>query len=128
MVRYLAFIGHMDLGGLREADVMAFLQHLAVERRVMASTQNQALNALAFFYQYIVQQPLGTLSGWDAFGSSPRESAAGRDDERGGKQRGWGRCWGLACRGCAIEHTLDGYSAYFFRRSASSIYIYGTRR
>ena len=63
VVRYLAFTGLTDLGGLREADVMAFLQHLAVERRVTASTQNQALNALAFFYQHIVQQPLGDLDG-----------------------------------------------------------------
>ncbi len=42
---------------------MAFLQHLAVERQVTARTQNQALHALVFFSQPILQQPLGDLEG-----------------------------------------------------------------
>jgi len=44
--------------------VKAFLQHLAVERLVTASTQNQALNALVFFAQQVLQQPLGDLDGF----------------------------------------------------------------
>jgi integron integrase len=48
---------------------MAFLQHLAVERQVTASTQNQALNALVFLYQHILRQPLGDL---DGFGRAKR--------------------------------------------------------
>jgi Phage integrase, N-terminal SAM-like domain len=48
VARYLAFVGHADPGALGEAEVMAFLQHLAVDRQVTASTQNQALNALVF--------------------------------------------------------------------------------
>src|SRR5262249_46726279 len=61
--RYLAFVGGADRGGVGDAEVMAFLQHLAVERLVTASTQNQALNALVFFSQYVLRQPLGDLDG-----------------------------------------------------------------
>jgi integron integrase len=43
--------------------VLAFLQHLAVARQVASSTQNQALNALVFFYDHIVKQPVGDLDG-----------------------------------------------------------------
>jgi len=41
--------------------VKAFLQALAVVGRVAASTQNQALNALVFFYDQVLEQPLGEL-------------------------------------------------------------------
>jgi integron integrase len=61
VTRYLVFIGNADPCGLGHAEVRAFLQHLAVERQVAASTQNQALNALVFFYQNILRQPLSDL-------------------------------------------------------------------
>ena len=41
-----------------KAEVEAFLTHLAVERHVAASTQKQALSALIFLYQYVIQKPL----------------------------------------------------------------------
>ena len=40
-----------DMG---EAEVQAFLTHLAAERNVSASTQNQALGALLFMYQKVL--------------------------------------------------------------------------
>ena len=40
-------------------DVEDFLTHLAVRRRVSASTQNQALNALVFLYRDVLQCKLG---------------------------------------------------------------------
>jgi len=43
------------MGGKEIAD---FLTHLAVERKVSASTQNQALNALAFLYKKVLKIPL----------------------------------------------------------------------
>jgi integron integrase len=46
---------------LGTAEVHAFLAHLAVERTVAVSTQNQALNALVFFYGQVLHQPLGQL-------------------------------------------------------------------
>ena len=41
------------------AEVEQFLTHLAVEERVSASTQNQALNALVFFYRQVLDMELG---------------------------------------------------------------------
>ena len=48
-----------DMGS---AEVGAFLSHLAVAGDVAASTQNQALNALVFLYEQVVQKPLGELA------------------------------------------------------------------
>ncbi len=42
-------------------EVLGFLQHLALERNVAASTQNQALNALVFFFDKVLVRPLGDL-------------------------------------------------------------------
>ncbi|MES9818905.1 MAG: integron integrase, partial [Candidatus Thiodiazotropha sp.] len=42
-------------------DVRAFLNHLAVDRNVSASTQNQALNALVYFYKHVLNQELGII-------------------------------------------------------------------
>jgi len=41
--------------------VRLFLEHLAVERKVSAGTQRQALNALVFFFERIVDSPLGNI-------------------------------------------------------------------
>ena len=46
---------------LRRAEVTAFLSHLASERRVSASTQNQALSALLFLYQDVLGRELEWL-------------------------------------------------------------------
>jgi len=42
-------------------EVERFLTHLAVTRKVSISTQKIALNALAFLYNRVLEQPLGTL-------------------------------------------------------------------
>ena len=42
-------------------EVEQFLTHLAVTRKVSASTQKIALNALAFLYNKLLEQPLGDL-------------------------------------------------------------------
>lgn len=39
-------------------EIEAFLTHLAVQRRVVASTRNQALCALIFLYRYVLQQEI----------------------------------------------------------------------
>jgi integron integrase len=41
--------------------VRTYLDYLAVEREVAASTQNQALNALVFFYGQVLRKPLGEM-------------------------------------------------------------------
>jgi integron integrase len=47
-----------DLG---EPEVTAFLAHLALDRHIAASTQNQALSALLFLYRHVLKQPLDWL-------------------------------------------------------------------
>jgi integron integrase len=46
-----------------ETEVSRFLSHLATERRVAASTQNQALAALVFLYAEVLETPFGWLTG-----------------------------------------------------------------
>lgn len=45
-----------------EQEVSKFLSHLAVEGKVSASTQNQALSALLFLYQEVLKQELGWIN------------------------------------------------------------------
>ena len=42
-------------------EVRQFLTHLAVTRRVSASTQNQALSAILFVYKAVLQQDIGWI-------------------------------------------------------------------
>ena len=46
---------------MAEAEITAFLTHLARVGRVAASTQNQALSALLFLYKEVLQQKIGWL-------------------------------------------------------------------
>ncbi|MEX2515703.1 MAG: integron integrase [Gammaproteobacteria bacterium] len=47
---------------LGDADIVAFLTHLAADRKVAAATQRIALNALAFLYQQFLEKPAGDFS------------------------------------------------------------------
>ncbi|MBA4190391.1 MAG: integron integrase [Planctomycetaceae bacterium] len=59
--RFIRFhnIRHPDT--MAETEVNAFLTHLAVERHVAASTQNQAMCALLFLYDAVLQRSLNEL-------------------------------------------------------------------
>lgn len=54
MRRYIRFHGKRHPREMGAAEVEAFLSHLAVERSVAASTQNQALAALLFLYREVL--------------------------------------------------------------------------
>jgi integron integrase len=56
--RFLGFCGKVDAADLGPSDVERFLAHLAADRGVSASTQNQALNALVFLFRAVLRQPL----------------------------------------------------------------------
>lgn len=47
---------------LGDAEVTAYLSHLATERNVAQSTQRQALNALVFLFNRVLNRPLGRLN------------------------------------------------------------------
>ena len=62
MRRFIAFHSYEVPRGLEAAQkVRAYLEYLAVEREVSASTQNQALNALVFFYKSVIREPIGEM-------------------------------------------------------------------
>jgi integron integrase len=56
--QFILFNGKRHPSQLGEAEVSTFLSHLAVEKKVSASTQNQALAALLFLYRTVLLQPL----------------------------------------------------------------------
>src|ERR1043165_4099030 len=57
--RYILFHGKKHPREMGAREVEAFLTELAVVRRVSASTQNQALNALVFLYAQVLERDLG---------------------------------------------------------------------
>jgi integron integrase len=63
VVRFIRFHGNRHPAEMGDEQVAAFLSHLAVDLRVAASTQNQALNALLFLYKVVLGRPLGNLHG-----------------------------------------------------------------
>jgi site-specific recombinase XerD len=56
--RYILFHGKRHPADMGEKEVRAFITHLAVERTVSASTQNQALSAIVFLYRYVLGKEL----------------------------------------------------------------------
>lgn len=61
--QYILFHDREHPGCLGGLEVESFLNHLATERRVAASTQTQALNALVFLYDSVLEKPLGEMVG-----------------------------------------------------------------
>jgi integron integrase len=61
--RFILFHGKRHPREMGAVEVSAFLTHLAVERQVGASTQNQALNALVFLYRHVLGADPGVLEG-----------------------------------------------------------------
>jgi integron integrase len=61
--RYILFHEKRHPSIMGEAEIAAFLTHLAVDRRVSASTQNQALNAILFLYKQVLEREIGLIQG-----------------------------------------------------------------
>ncbi|NOX43920.1 MAG: hypothetical protein GXP19_09350 [Gammaproteobacteria bacterium] len=59
LVRYIAFNAMQEPAMLDEKAVVAFLEHLVIDRGVSSSTQSQALCAIVFFYKYVIKKELG---------------------------------------------------------------------
>ena len=58
---FIRFHGLRHPATMGAGEVRQFLSWLAVRRNVAAATQNQALNALVFLYDKVLQQPLGNI-------------------------------------------------------------------
>ncbi|MDR7486728.1 MAG: integron integrase [Armatimonadota bacterium] len=63
ITRFVAFHGGRAPDKMGEGEANRFLTHLAVEGRVSAATQNQALAALLFLYRDVLRRPLGQIEG-----------------------------------------------------------------
>src|SRR2546430_7433870 len=61
--RYILFHGKRHPRELDEKHVSQFLTDLAINGRVAAATQNQALNALLFLYKEVMQRELEFIGG-----------------------------------------------------------------
>ena len=59
--RFILFHNKRHPQEMGVAEVQAFLNYLAVEQHVSASTQNQALNALVFLYKHVLKRELGNI-------------------------------------------------------------------
>jgi integron integrase len=59
--RFVLFHNRRHPRELGKAEIEAFLTHLAVDRKVAASTQNQAFNALLFLYREVLQLDMPQL-------------------------------------------------------------------
>lgn len=59
--RFVVFHGMKHPSELGNTDIEAFLGHLATDRAVAASTQNQALNSIVFLYRYVIGKQVGEL-------------------------------------------------------------------
>ena len=60
-VRFFVFCKSAQVSTTDAGQVQLFLQHLAIERKVSPSTQNQALNALVFLFSHVFRTPLENL-------------------------------------------------------------------
>ncbi len=70
--RFILFHGKRHPAEMGAPEVAAFLTHLAVDRQVAPATQNQALNALVFLYDKVLEQPLGMIQGVVRAARKPR--------------------------------------------------------
>jgi integron integrase len=79
--RFIYFSGKRHPRELGEAEVTAFLNHLAAERKVAGATQNQALSALLFLYRAVLGVELEWLRGIERPSRPPRMPSVLTPDE-----------------------------------------------
>jgi len=59
--KFQSYLKSKDSQLLTQQDVKDFLTHLAVDKKVAASTQNQAFNALLFLFRHVLKQEFGEI-------------------------------------------------------------------
>ncbi len=59
--RFYRYVNGDPPGTLESSQVKDFMTYLAVERKVGASTQNQAFSALLFLFRHVLDQPLNDI-------------------------------------------------------------------
>jgi integron integrase len=61
--RFIFFHDKRHPAEMGEAEIGRFLSSLATEKRVSASTQNQALNSILFLYREVIKKEIGYVDG-----------------------------------------------------------------
>jgi integron integrase len=59
--RFLHFHNEKSQSALSAIDVKEYLNYLAVKRKVSSSSQNEALNALVFFFERVLKKEMGVI-------------------------------------------------------------------
>ena len=62
LLRFLKFSSHKNIAEIDSQDVVAFLEHLAIQRGVSPKTQSLALNALSYYFKNVRQKEIGDIS------------------------------------------------------------------
>jgi site-specific recombinase XerD len=63
VARFQAFVRSRPTAKLSNQEVRGFLSSLAVQRGASASSQNQAFNALLFFFPHVLRRDFGQIDG-----------------------------------------------------------------
>ena len=63
ITRYIYYHNFEHPKNMGEKEVVLFLNHLVITRKVSATIQNQALQALHFLYRHVLGKPLNSLKG-----------------------------------------------------------------
>lgn len=90
--RFILFHGKRHPAQMDKAEVTAFLTHLAVQRDVAASTQNQALSAILFLYRDVLELELGWVEGFER-PKRPAHLAKVRTLHQRDLEAGYGEVW-----------------------------------
>jgi site-specific recombinase XerD len=61
--RFILFHQKRHPAEMGEEEIAQYLSHLAIDRQVAASTQNQACSALLFLYQQVLEKKLEFITG-----------------------------------------------------------------
>jgi integron integrase len=59
---FYKFVRPITPDSLNAGHLKSYLSYLASERRVAKATQNQAFNALLFFYRYVIEKEVGSIA------------------------------------------------------------------
>ncbi len=70
--RFILFHEKRHPAEMGEAEIAAFLSHLAIDGQVAASTQNQAFSALLFLYQQVLDRKLNYITGVERVRRPPK--------------------------------------------------------
>jgi len=64
-VRFIRFHGTRHPRQMGAPEIRAFLSYLALQRNVASATQNQALNAIVFLYEAVLDEEVGTIGSFE---------------------------------------------------------------